>query len=173
ASSTMTIVAGTGFSDATAAAPVGGNSGTTVGQQRLIALQYAANLWGAVLTSTQAIRIDAKFDGTLSCGTSSGVLGQAGANAYFRDFSGAPVAGTWYPVALANALSHSDLCPPASACTTAGLDPEDINATFQANLGTSGCLSGLTWYYGLDGNPGAGQFDFVTVALHELGHGLG
>ena len=29
------------------------------------------------------------------------------------------------------------------------------------------------WYYGLDGNPGEDQFDFVSVVLHEIGHGLG
>jgi hypothetical protein len=37
---------GEGFNDPTPAAPVGGNSGTTKGQQRLIAFQYAADLWG-------------------------------------------------------------------------------------------------------------------------------
>ena len=29
------------------------------------------------------------------------------------------------------------------------------------------------WYYGLDARPPAGQVDFVSVVLHELGHGLG
>ena len=29
------------------------------------------------------------------------------------------------------------------------------------------------WYYGLDGNPGENQYDFVSVVLHEIGHGLG
>ena len=29
------------------------------------------------------------------------------------------------------------------------------------------------WYYGLDGQPGEDQFDFVSVVLHEIGHGLG
>lgn len=29
------------------------------------------------------------------------------------------------------------------------------------------------YYYGLDGHPGASQYDFVTIALHELGHGFG
>ena len=39
--------AGVGFNDPTPGAPVGGNIGTTVGQQRLIAFQRAANIWGA------------------------------------------------------------------------------------------------------------------------------
>ena len=29
------------------------------------------------------------------------------------------------------------------------------------------------WYFGLDGQPGEDQFDFVSVVLHEVGHGLG
>jgi hypothetical protein len=29
------------------------------------------------------------------------------------------------------------------------------------------------WYYGLDRNPPGTKIDFVTVVLHELGHGLG
>ena len=47
---TITIVngdpAGVGFNDATVVAPVGGNTGTTLGQQRLNAFQAAANKSG-------------------------------------------------------------------------------------------------------------------------------
>ncbi|MEY4929378.1 MAG: hypothetical protein RI909_102, partial [Bacteroidota bacterium] len=31
----------------------------------------------------------------------------------------------------------------------------------------------LNWYFGIDGIPQAGKTDFVTVVLHEIGHGLG
>jgi len=31
----------------------------------------------------------------------------------------------------------------------------------------------IDYYYGTDGRPGANQYDFVTIALHELGHGFG
>ncbi len=31
----------------------------------------------------------------------------------------------------------------------------------------------FTWYYGTDGNPGASQYDAVTVAVHEIGHQVG
>ena len=51
-----------GFNDPTPAAPVGGNPGTTKGQQRLIAFQFAADLWGASLDSNVDIQIQASFD---------------------------------------------------------------------------------------------------------------
>jgi hypothetical protein len=154
--------AGEGFNDATPAAPVGGNAGTTIGQQRLIAFQHAANIWGARLASPVTIRVQAQFN-PLSCSTNSAVLGSAGFINAFRDFTGAPVAGTWYPIALANALSGSDLDPTEN----------DINAQFNSNLGNTGCLESSGWYYGLDGTPPGNLIDFVTVLLHELGHGLG
>ena len=46
AAATIVIIngnaAGVGFNDPTPAAPVGGNTGTTLGEQRLIAFQHAA-----------------------------------------------------------------------------------------------------------------------------------
>ena len=52
---------GVGFNDPTPAAPVDGNTGTTLGEQRLIAFQYAASLWAARLDSSVPIRIRAQF----------------------------------------------------------------------------------------------------------------
>src|SRR6185437_2929277 len=57
---------GVGFNDNTAATPVGGNSGTTVGQQRLIAFQAAANVWAGLLSSSVTIRVAGQFT-SLSC----------------------------------------------------------------------------------------------------------
>src|SRR5215510_10522064 len=57
---------GVGFNDPTPAAPVGGNPGTTVGQQRLNAFQFAANIWGSTLTSPVTIYIQAAFT-SLTC----------------------------------------------------------------------------------------------------------
>jgi hypothetical protein len=163
---TFTIVnldgPGEGFNDPTAAAPVGGNSGTTIGQQRLNAFQHAANIWGGLITSPVVIRVEAKFD-PLSCTATSGVLGSAGPNTVHRDFAGAPVSNTWYVQAQANSLFGGDLNGATS----------DISATFSSTIGTPGCLETIGWYYGLDANPPSGKIDFVTVLLHELGHGLG
>ncbi|HEY6807070.1 MAG TPA: PA domain-containing protein [Pyrinomonadaceae bacterium] len=152
---------GVGFNDATAAAPVGGNNGTTVGQQRLNAFTFAAGVWGATLNSNQTIVIRANW-AAQSCTPTSGVLGSAGAANIFRDFNNAPFTSTWYSVALANAISNSDL----------NSSTQEINATFNLSLGTSSCLTTSPWYYGLDNNHGSG-IDLVSVLLHEFGHGLG
>src|SRR5215204_4180092 len=53
--------AGVGFNDTTPAAPVGGNSGTTLGQQRLNAFQSAADKWGATIDSPITITIRAQW----------------------------------------------------------------------------------------------------------------
>ncbi len=154
---------GIGFDDATPALPVGGNPGTTLGAQRLFAFTHAANLWGANLSSPTPVIIDAQFS-ALSCNANSAVLGSAGTTAVFRDFAGAPRAGTWYSYALANKLA-------GQALGTAG--DAHISANFNANLGHPDCLAGGGWYLGLDGNGGPTRSDFVITLLHELAHGLG
>jgi len=153
---------GVGFNDPTPAAAVGGNMGTTRGEQRLIAFTYAANIWGATLTSTQPIIINAQFT-PLTCSAASGVLGSAGATQIFRDFANAPVAATWYSYALANRIAGAYLGTAAAP---------QINSNFNSNLGTPGCLEASGWYYGLDSNQGS-LIDFVAVLQHEMAHGLG
>jgi hypothetical protein len=167
AAATITIInmnaAGEGFNDPTPAAPVGGNAGATLGQQRLIAFQNAAGIWGATLTSNVTIRVAASFV-ALSCTASSAVLGSAGANDVFSDFPGATKAGTWYPGALAAKLAGADQSAPT--------DPH-IVARFNSRLGLfPDCLPGSGFYLGLDNMAGS-QIDLVTVLLHEMGHGLG
>jgi hypothetical protein len=102
---TITIVNmnadGVGFNDPTPVAPVGGNTGTTLGQQRLIAFQHAADIWGATLDSTVEIFIQASFV-PLNCTASSATLGSAGTLSIFANFPGVPpfpgseFLNTWY-----------------------------------------------------------------------------
>ncbi len=158
--------AGEGFNDPTPAAPVGGNTGTTVGAQRLIAFQYAASIWEAVLNSPVDIQIRARFD-PLSCTATTATLGQAGTTSLFADFANAPVPNTWYPGALANKLSGTDLSPASRRA-----DGAEISAQFNSNLGQTGCLEGSGWYLGLDANHG-NLIDLAAVLLHEFGHGFG
>jgi hypothetical protein len=114
------------------------------------AFQHAVNIWAATISSPVPIRVRAEF-ATLP----PNVLGSAGARWSVRDFANAPAPNTWYPIALANKLAGFDLLPAEY----------DVTATFASNL--------TEWYFGTDGYPPANRFDFVTVVLHELGHGLG
>ncbi len=153
--------AGEGFNDATPATPVGGNTGTTLGEQRLIAFERAAAIWGAHLDSPVEIKIRATFD-PLPCDATTATLGQARPNAIVSSSPGAPLPGAWYPVALASKFAGADVSP----------NNEDIIAQFNSKLGQAGCLDGVGWYYGLDDHHGD-QIDLVTVLLHEFAHGLG
>src|SRR5436305_11880354 len=98
--------AGSGFNDPTPATPVGGNPGTTVGQQRLIAFQYAADTWGSILDSPVTIYIQSAFS-PLACTATGATLGSAGAIQVFGNFPNTEVQNTWYHVALANKLAGS------------------------------------------------------------------
>jgi hypothetical protein len=155
-----TDAANVGFNDPTPAAPVGGNPGTTLGQQRLNVFQAAANIWGAQLNSVPTIVIDAAW-AALACNANAATLGSAGAT---QVFSSAifPFANTWYNVALANKLFGAQIDP-----TT-----PQIRARFNVNLGQPGCLTGTFFYLGLDNNHGP-NVDLATVLLHEFAHGLG
>ncbi|MFN9679342.1 MAG: peptidase, partial [Betaproteobacteria bacterium] len=158
--------ANVGFNDPTPVAPQPGNAATTLGQQRLNVFQRAAEIWGAALSSSVPIRVDAQFVAQ-TCTPTSGTLGSAGTLTVWRDFPNAPRAATWYPAALANKLAGTDLDPASS----------DIRTSFNSNVGQPGCLdSGGTpssFYMGLDDNPPAGSIYLLPVVLHELGHGLG
>ncbi len=162
---TITIVGhdgpGVGVNDPTPRAPVGGNLATTLGTQRLAALQHAADIWGAYVASPVEIRVGVTFE-ALDCDGFAAVLGSARPDSVFFDFAGA-TPSTLYPSALADKVAGMDLDP--------GVD--DVVARFNVTLGTGGGCD-LDFYLGLDADPPAStSIDLVAVALHELGHGLG
>jgi hypothetical protein len=164
--------AGVGFNDPTPAAPLGGNPGTTIGQQRLNAYQRALDLWGSVLKSKVTIHVVGSFSAFPPAACASNVLAQAGAIQIFANFPNAPKQDTWYGVALANALAGEDLAP-GDLGPEADFAGADIVAQFNGGIGQPGCIPGSTWYYGLDNNAPAGTVDFLNTFMHEVGHGLG
>lgn len=117
--------------------------------QAQAAFQYAVNIWQALLNSPVPIKTYASWE---PMGT--GVLGSSTRMGAYRDFSGAPLPNVWYPVALAEALYGSVL----------NGTNYDIYVRFNSDF---------QWYLGTDGNTPSGQYDFVSVVLHELCHGLG
>ena len=114
------------------------------------AFQRAVDIWADHLTSTVPIRVTASF-----APLGSGVLGSAGPLSAYSGRPQFPLPDTLYPDALADALVGS----------SQGGTSADIQARFNSSFGG--------FYFGLDGDPPSNRYDFVTVVLHELGHGLG
>ncbi len=112
------------------------------------AFEHAKGIWEHAIVSTVPIIIDAQWTDL-----GDNVLGSAGPSSLFWDFSGAPD-NRMYPTPLANAIAGQDIT---------GGGPH-ILANFNSEF---------TWYFGTDGNPPGDLFDFVSVVLHEIGHGLG
>ncbi len=113
------------------------------------ALDYAAGIWSAALASPVSITVSACWTDSLPCAG----IACGDTTTYARNFPQAPMVDTYYPLALANALSGRDLAP----------EGHDINVYF---------LSTVDWSF-TTATPPTTAYDFVTAALHELGHGLG
>lgn len=121
------------------------------------AFQKAIDIWSSLLESTVPIRVTAVWQViTDENGSSNNILGGANPGTYFTNFNGAQKLLTWYPVALAEKMAGEELND---------ITDPDIFAQFNS--------ANSNWYFGTDGVPQAGKTDFVTVVLHEIGHGLG
>jgi hypothetical protein len=120
-------------------------------QQAMDAFQKAVDIWESILVSPVDIHVTAVWTPM-----AAGVLGSATAGTFYANFNGAQQLNTWYPVALAEKMAGKDLND---------VGDMDIFAEFNSN--------NSSWHYGLTGSTPTGQYDLVTVVLHELGHGLG
>jgi len=114
------------------------------------AFQYAVDILETELTSSVMIDLIANW-----IPLAPNVLGAAGTTYNARNHPSFPLSNTWYSAALANALVGIDLQGSI----------HDINAYFNSNF--------ANWYLGTDGLTPTGQYDFVSVVLHEIIHGLG
>ena len=112
------------------------------------AFQFAVDIWASILCSDVPVEMDATFSVL-----SDGVLGSAGSGSA-RNFKNGFDTLTFYPTPIAEKIAGVNI----------NGDSPDIVANFSSEI---------DWYFGTDGNTPTDQFDFVTVVLHELGHGLG
>ncbi|MBC3845578.1 T9SS type A sorting domain-containing protein [Winogradskyella echinorum] len=119
--------------------------------QAQAAFQQAVDIWSNLLESPVPIRVFANF-GPLG----DGVLGGAGPDGFIINVPGFPT-NMAFASALGEQLIGEDSDGPSGTSN-------DIVATFSSTA---------NFYFGLDANPPGGQVDFVSVVLHELGHGLG
>ena len=115
------------------------------------AFQFAVDIWANTIVSSVPIRINANYTAL-----GPGVLGSAAPNGFFVVTGPGLPPNTVYARALAEKLQGMD--------TDLGGMSIDINCNFS---------SSINWYFGTDASPAFNQFDFVSVVLHELGHGLG
>ncbi len=114
------------------------------------AFEYAVGIWETIIESDIPIYIQANWR-TMD----TNVLGSAGPTDYYSNFKNAPHKNRFYPVSVYEKITKTQVTGAASP---------DINATFNKDV---------KWYFGTDGKTPELLYDFVTVVLHEIGHGLG
>lgn len=113
------------------------------------AIDYATDIWSQYLNSSVPIKIKVIYADL----TSSGPLAITIPNGR-KDFGSAPMDSTWFATSLANSLEGSEL------------NASEVDMDIYVN-------SSVNYYFGTDGLPGPGQYDFVSIFLHEIAHGLG
>ncbi|CAG0935432.1 hypothetical protein TFLX_04272 [Thermoflexales bacterium] len=111
------------------------------------AFTYGVSIWATLIKSNVPIRINACW-ANLGSPTTLGYSWSSLTGNF-----GAGQTNTWYARALADALVGTDLHP----------GNPDMSITYN---------NGFAWYTGTDGNTPAGQYDLVSVVLHEVAHGL-
>ena len=137
----------------TASMTVTYDAGFNANPQAQAAFQAAVDIWKSVVASPVLIRIRANY---FNLGNPN-VLGSAGPTAVCTTANGLP--NTVYAAALADKLNGSAFCAAAIGATT------EIVANFNSTF--------TNWDFGTSGAPVAGKYNFMTVVLHEIGHGLG
>lgn len=114
------------------------------------AFEYAVSIWEHIIESEIPIYIEARWR-TMD----NNILGSSGPSDYYANFEYAPRKNRFYPISVVEKITKSEITGPSSP---------DIKSTFNKEI---------KWYFGTDGKTPELLYDFVTVVLHEIGHGLG
>jgi hypothetical protein len=114
------------------------------------AFNRATAILSNLISTPFPISVQVSFD-ELEDGTLAGAF----PGTYLQNFQNAPLRRTWYPIALAEKIAQREF--------NSNNVPYDIQVNVNKNV---------NWHYATQGIE-ANEFDFVTVILHELIHGLG
>ena len=114
------------------------------------AFEYAISIYEQEISSPIPIMITATWKSL-----DENYLAEGGTTCFLKNFNSAPIPDVLYPIALAEKLLGKEWNDEKDA---------DIACSFDSKR---------PWYFGTDGNTPTTKYDFVTVVLHELGHGLG
>ncbi|WP_035614599.1 Ig-like domain-containing protein [Haloferula sp. BvORR071] len=162
---TYTDAANTGFFDPAPRAATGSNPGTTLGQQRRIAFEYAASRWSSQIKGSIPIKVTAGWASTAPGGNGIITMASASPQNFFKNgvvVSGLPKNNTFYPSALVDQVMGQDLVLNGTSTDVS------VNCNSYPDEITS---DGFSWNYDLN-NSGAGS-SFAGAILHELAHGFG
>ena len=114
------------------------------------AFQYAVSIWENNISSPTPINIQVSWknlDGP--------IIAQSRPAIFYKNFDGAPLRDVYYPVVLVEKFMGKE--------KNTAKEP-DIICSFNQQK---------PFYFGTDGRTPTTQYDLVTVALHEIAHGLG
>lgn len=114
-------------------------------------INSAAFLWGQNFFSKVPVTINVTMKDEQGDDLATGTPSQ-----FFHNFPGAPARDIDYSAALANAITGKDLTHGGSEITIS-IDTQNINLL----------------YLGTDGRCPSNRYDFESVMIHEIAHGLG
>lgn len=172
-SATFEFLFGAGFDDMTVVTPVGGNTGTTLGEQRQILFQAVAQVWGAEIISDVPIVINASYSANLPCDSNGAVLASAKPTQVINSTDlGLPnfVPDTSYPLSLVDAITGTNI----DVSNPVFPDVSDIVIEINDKVDTIfDCHQGNNFYYGINSDAPNDKIALFTIVLHEMTHGLG
>lgn len=113
------------------------------------AFLYAVSIYENLITSTVPIKVQVEWKDM-----GNNVLSSCSPSSFYKNFNGAHFSDVYYPISLVEKLAKTNI----------NGDEPDITCSVNENI---------NWYLGTNGDGPSNQYDLVTVALHELIHGLG
>lgn len=130
---------------------------TTWPDEAIDAFEYALNIWALHIHSDIPLRVRATWR---DFETNDDRITLGGASpSRIAQLPGVGLPNTWYSIAHLTALSGRPIRDQINNLN------HDVSVNMNCNFDR--------WYFGTDANTPENLIDFVTVVLHEIGHGIG